>query len=340
MNHVPDGIGLMSPTVSDCRVCNPIESPRVNPRPIIAEGMDEAVSQQVGAYLQVARAPFLALPVTLAGLGTATAVLAGGFDPLAALLAFVGLLVLHVSINARNEYRDFQSGVDLATDPTPYSGGSGTLPAGDLQPAAAQRLAMVTAGIGALIGAYFVLVVGIVFVPIIILGAVSVLFYTSHLTRYGLGELFAGLGLGGLPVVGTGLVQVGSITPAMLLAAVPATLLTFNLLLLNEFPDVEADRRGDRRNLIHRFGRSKAGIVYVAMGVGVPLSIVAGTFLGHLPLTALLGVLPSVLLARAAKWALTEPATDLPVAAQSDNVRWILATNVALAVGLVVSVVL
>ncbi|MDR5656645.1 prenyltransferase [Halodesulfurarchaeum sp. HSR-GB] len=295
-----------------------------------------SATDRVQGYLQVARAPFLALPVTLILLGSAAAVVAGGFDPVAAILAFVGLLSLHVSINARNEYRDYQSGVDHETDPTPFSGGSKTLPEGELEPVAAKRLATVTAGIGAVIGGYFIVEVGLLLVPITIVGAISVLFYTSHLTRYGLGELFAGLGLGGLPVLGTGLVQVGSITPEMLVASVPATLLTFNLLLLNEFPDVAADRRGDRQNLIHRLGRSAAGWIYVAAGLGVPLAIVAGWAGGVFPAWGLLGILPSLLLARPARWAITEPDTDLPVGAQRDNVLWILATNAVLALGLIV----
>lgn len=288
---------------------------------------------QIAAYLRVARAPFLALPVTLVVLGSATAALDGGFDPVAAGLAFLGLLALHVSINARNEYRDYQSGVDFETDPTPFSGGSGALPEGAIDPVAARRLATATAVVGALVGAYFLLEVGLVLLPILVVGAISVLFYTSHLARYGLGELFAGLGLGGLPVLGTALVQVGSITPAMILASVPATILTFQLLLLNEFPDVEADRTGNRKNLIHRLGRPAAGQLYVLAGLAVPASILGGWLLGPLPFWSLLGAVPSVLLVRPARWALTRPETELPVDAQRDNVLWILGTNLALALG-------
>ena len=292
---------------------------------------------RLAAYARVARAPFLALPVTLVVLGTATAALDGGFDPVAAGLAFLGLLALHVSINARNEYRDYQSGVDFETEPTPFSGGSGALPEGAIDPVAARHLATATAMVGALVGAYFLLEVGLVLLPILVVGAISVLFYTSHLARYGLGELFAGLGLGGFPVLGTALVQVGSITPAMILASVPATILTVQLLLLNEFPDVEADRMGNRKNLIHRLGRPAAGKLYVVAGLAVPVSILGGWLLGPLPRWSLLGAVPSLLLLRPSRWALTRPETELPVDAQRDNVLWILGTNLALALGFAVS---
>lgn len=293
-----------------------------------------ALGERLRAYVKVARAPFLSLPVTLVLLGTATAWIEDGFDPVAASLAFLGLLFLHISINARNEYRDYKSGVDLETEPTPFSGGSKTLPEGEIEPVAAKRLATVTAGFGALIGGYFIIDVGLLLVPITILGAISVLFYTSHLTRFGLGELFAGLGLGGLPVLGTGLVQVGAITPLLIAVSVPSTLLTFDLLLLNEFPDQEADRKGNRRNLIHRLGRETAGLVYVAAAIGVPLSIALAWGIGLFPAWAVLGVLPSVLLVRPVSWAITAPETAVSLDAQRDNVLWILGTNSLLAVGI------
>lgn len=302
--------------------------------------MDGASVPRVQAYMRIARAPFLALPITLILLGSATAVQAAGFDPVAAALALFGLVALHISVNARNEYRDYESGVDAETERTPFSGGSGALPEGALEPAAARRLAAVTAAAGAIVGGYFVVTVGVLLVPIAVLGAVSVLFYTSHLTRYGLGELFAGLGLGGLPVLGTGFVQVGSITPAMVAASVPSTFLTLNLLLLNEFPDVEADRKGDRLNLIHRLGRPAAARIYVTAGLAVPASIVLGWLVGPFSRWALIGVLPSVLLARPAGWAIGQPESALPLPAQRDNVLWILATNVALAGGLILPAVL
>lgn len=297
-------------------------------------------TERLQGYIRVARAPFLALPVTLVLLGSAVAAGSGEFDPVAAGLAFLGLLSLHVSVNARNEYRDYHSGVDHRTEPTPFSGGSKTLPEGELEPKAAKRLGLVTAGIGAVIGVYFLVTVGLILLPIFVVGAVSVLFYTSHLARYGLGEFFAGLGLGGLPVLGTALVQVGQVTLPMLLASVPATLLTFNLLLLNEFPDEEADKVGDRKNLIHRFGRRIAGWIYVVAGVGVPGSIVLAWVLGPFLAWALLGVLPSLLLVKPVSWAISRPNEAVPLPALRQNVLWILGTNTFLGMGLVAPVLI
>ena len=94
------------------------------------------------------------------------------------------------------------------------------------------------------------------------LGAAAVLFYSNVFARAGLGELFAGLGLGALPVWGSAWVQGQPPGAAALWAGVPAFFMTFDLLLLNEFPDEQADRAGGRRNLVLLLGRRGAALVY------------------------------------------------------------------------------
>lgn len=46
-----------------------------------------------------------------------------------AALALLGALSAYISVNVFNEYIDFKTGLDLVTRRTPFSGGSGTLPA-------------------------------------------------------------------------------------------------------------------------------------------------------------------------------------------------------------------
>ena len=293
---------------------------------------------RVAPYAAVARAPFLLLPVALVAAGAAVGLTVGAFDPVATLLALVGLVALHVAVNALNEASDFETGIDLATEPTPFSGGSKTLPADELTPTAARRLGYAGVAVGAAVGAYFLVTVGWVLVPVYVLGAVTVLAYTTVLTRYGIGELGAGLGLGALPVVGTVLVQGGPVPPATWPVAVAAFAATFNLLLLNEFPDELADRAGGRRNLVHRLGRHRAALLYVAVVLLAPVALVVGVALGQLPALALLGAVPTVVLARPVSWALTMPSTAVSTDALRENVIWVLATNLMVAAGLVVAV--
>lgn len=295
---------------------------------------------RIAPYVGVARGPFLALPVTLVAAGAAAAATEGAFSWSASLLALLGLLLLHAAVNAFNEASDMATGIDLHTVRTPFSGGSGTLPAGLLTVRAARVFAWTCAVAGGLIGIQFALHLDVLFVVLLALGAVSVLFYTAIFARSGLGELFAGLGLGLLPVWGAAWVQGQRPGAAALWAGVPAFFMTFNLLLLNEFPDEAADRQGGRRNLVLLLGRRGAALVYAAAALLTPATIVAAVALGVWPAWALAAALPSALLVKPLAWAFGDTARPVPLPAMGANVVWNLATNSVLAAALALSIAL
>jgi 1,4-dihydroxy-2-naphthoate octaprenyltransferase len=290
---------------------------------------------KLAACAGVARAPFLLLPVTLVASGAAAAAYDDRASVLASLFALIGLVALHAAVNAFNEASDMKTGIDLHTSRTPFSGGSGTLPSGALSVGGAVGVGVVGSAIGLVIGLYFVWRLGWwPLVPIMALGALSVLIYTQVLARSGAGEFFAGLGLGLLPVVGTALIQHGVIGPAAWAAGIPAFLMTFNLLLLNEFPDEEADRAGGRRNLVLLLGRQTAARVYTLAAVATPLAIAAAVLAGALPPLALIGCLPFWFTVPAIRWAISQPHDPVPIPALAGNVIWNLATNTLVAIGL------
>lgn len=294
------------------------------------------------AYAGVARAPFLLLPVVLVAAGTAASMVDGGFDPIRTGLALAGLLAMHVAVNTLNELSDLRRGIDLETRPTPFSGGSKTLPEGRLSPTRARWLASGSAAVGTAIGFWFLVVVGWKLLPILALGALAVFGYSDLLARIYVGEIFAGLGLGALPVLGASLVQDGGLGAASWAASVPAFLMTFDLLLLNEFPDEAADRRGGRRNLVLGLGRPAAALVYLEAGLLVPVWIVGAVAAGWLPLPALWAATPSLLLILPARWVfstLRGSREPVPIPALASNVAWNLATNAVLAAGLVAAAI-
>jgi 1,4-dihydroxy-2-naphthoate octaprenyltransferase len=292
------------------------------------------------SFAGVARAPFLTLPIALVSVGAASAAYDGSFDWIRTAVAFVGLLSLHIAANVLNEVSDMRTGIDKNTERTPFSGGSGMLPAGAMSMQSARVFGYVTAAIGLAIGIWFYVLVGWPLVPFMVLGAIFVVGYTDVLTKIGIGEVAAGLGLGGLPVAGVALVQAGVIGPAAIAAAIPATFMTFNLLLLNEFPDEVADREGGRRHLVIQLGRSNAAIVYAVAGLLTPISIIVSVFLGSLPLVALVAVLPSLLLVKPLQWAFKVPNEAVPIPALGANVAWNHLTNVVLAGALVAGIYL
>jgi len=288
-------------------------------------------------WLGVARAPFLILPLTLVASGAAAAAYDGGASWTASILAAIGLVALHAAVNAFNEASDFRTGIDFHTERTPFSGGSGTLPSGALPPSGALIVAWGGTIVGVAIGVWFLTQVGWLLVPIGLVGLFVILAYTDVLARAAIGEVAAGLGLGLLPVIGAALVQEGRIGPAAWAASVPAFCMTFNLLLLNEFPDEAADRAGGRRNLVLVLGRRPAAIVYAVAALATPASIVVAVAMGALPLVALAAALPSLAIVPAVSWAFARPSEPVPIPAMGGNVIWNLATNTVLALALLVA---
>lgn len=293
----------------------------------------------IKSFAGVARAPFLLLPLTLVASGAAAAAWDGFFSWPRTLLAAVGLVALHMAVNIFNEWSDMRTGIDLRTERTPFSGGSGTLPAGGMSTGTAFWFAVVCSGLGLAIGVWFFRQFGWVLVPIFLAGAISVVAYTDVLARIGVGEMAAGFGLGAGSVIGAALVQSGAWSEAAAWAAIPAFFMTFNLLLLNEFPDETADREGGRRNLVILMGRQKAAVVYAVAGLCTPVAIVFAVAAGALPLVCLVAIVPSLLLAKPLKWAFRDPGASVPIPALGSNVIWNLATNTLLAIALTVATV-
>jgi 1,4-dihydroxy-2-naphthoate octaprenyltransferase len=242
------------------------------------------------AWFLVLRPPFLLLSVVLVLLGTAISFSVGFFDWLRFVLTLLGLLLAHISVNVFNEYFDYKSGIDLETTQTPFSGGSGVLPQGLLKPESVYRFGVVCLAAAALFGIYLTLVSGWKLLPLLILGGLVIYFYTSYLAKWLIGELWAGLGLGILPVLGCYFVQTGSYSLNAFIASVVPGFLTANLLLLNEFGDVEADKKGGRYHLVIALGRRKASRLYAGLMMVTYLWIIVGVVLKLMPPAGLLAL--------------------------------------------------
>jgi len=291
-------------------------------------------------FASVARAPFLLLPPTLVAAGAVAAAWDGSFFWARTLLALIGLVSLHMAVNILNEWSDMRTGIDLETERTPFSGGSGTLPAGGMGLKTALVFGLVCSGVGLAIGLWFLSKVGWILLPIMLAGAVSVLTYTDVLARFGVGEIAAGFGLGAGPVIGAALVQGGGWSDAAAAASIPAFFMTLNLLLLNEFPDEEADRGGGRRNLVILLGRKTAAWIYVVAGLATPAALIVAVILGVLPALCLVATLPSLLLVKPVQWAVSDPSKPVPIPALGANVVWNLATNSLVALTIIAAMFL
>lgn len=262
----------------------------------------------------------------------------GGFNLAYFVLAWVGTVLAHISVNVLNDYFDHRSRLDFHTQRTPFSGGSGILTAGLLEPTKVYILGLVSLFVAAVIGVYFIAVQGWGLLPILLIGGLSAYFYTPLFSRWQIGELLAGLGLGTLPVLGAYFVQMGGYSWEVLVVSLPPGFLTANLLLLNEFPDLEADRKVGRRNLVMALGTKMAGWLYTALLAATYLCIILGVAFRLMPLPALVGLLTLPVAFKAVQGALQHH-DDIPnlIPALAANVMTILGTDLLLTVGYVLA---
>ena len=241
----------------------------------------------------IMRVPFLVLTPACVLLGVGTAVWTSGHvNGLQVALLLVAAVCAHISVNAFNEYFDFQSGLDLKTRRTPFSGGSGSLPA---RPEMA-RLALVTAWVAfavtALTGLYFVFLRGPAILPLGLLGLFLLYAYTPWLTRNPILCLVApGLGFGPLMVMSVHYALTGHYSWTAFVASLVPFFLVSDLLLLNQFPDVEADQSIGRRHFPILIGRKASSLIYSAFLLAAFLSIGLGAAFGLLPAVCLIGLL-------------------------------------------------
>ncbi len=229
---------------------------------------------QVQVWAAQTRANFLLLAVFLVVIGLAFAALhhSAAFNWFHATLIMAGAISAHISVNLFNEYSDFQTKIDFNTERTPFSGGSGMLPSGRTKPGHVNIAAWLTLLFSAAIGVYFTIVSHYSIIIIALIGAIAITLYTPLLSKLLLGELFAGLALGSLVIIGAFIAMIAQPGMALsevlplevLLVSIPPGILTALLLLLNEFPDAEADKAGGRKHLVIVLGKKNASLFYAA----------------------------------------------------------------------------
>ena len=218
----------------------------------------------ISTILQTMRPSFLVLTLACVFLGLCTSLATGvSIDKVLFMLIFIGAMSAHISVNMLNEYHDFKSGLDFKTIKTPFSGGSGALPNNPKVAKLVLLLGLLTLFITIAIGIYFVRTIGVTILPIGIVGLVIIVTYTQWLNRMPRLCLIApGMGFGLLMVIGTHIVlTLGYSLLVWLVSLIPFFLIN-NLLLLNQYPDMQADASVGRKTFPLAFGIKRSNQVY------------------------------------------------------------------------------
>jgi len=220
--------------------------------------------------------PAAAAPVVV---GSAVAFAAGSWRPGPALACLAGALLLQIGANLANDYADFIAGADSHDRLGPLR----VTQAGLLRPHQVLAATWAVFAAATVVGAWLVALAGW---PIVVVGLAAIASawaYTAGpypLGYHGLGEPFVFVFFGLVAVAGTGFVQIGTMTTAAVVAALPMGLLATAILVVNNLRDIEADRVAGKRTLAARFGPRFARTEYLVLVVGAfavpPLAVAAG----------------------------------------------------------------
>jgi 1,4-dihydroxy-2-naphthoate octaprenyltransferase len=294
-------------------------------------------------YLQIfaaARPRFLILtPCCL--LPAVACVIAEGvpINNLNLILIFIAALAAHMSVNLFNEWEDFTSELDLHTQRTPFSGGSGTLPAYPEMADAVRAAAIISLSITIAIGLFLVGTGGWYLALIGLLGIGLIYFYTSKITHHAWLCLIApGLAFGPLMMGGAYMVLGGQNGLGVFMVSLVVFFLVNNLLLLNQFPDLEADKCFGRIHLPILIGRQNAAWFFVVFLVAAYLVLLIGIWLKILPVYSLLGGLTVLMAVPAANKVIQHAEyVELLKPTMALNVAITLATPVLVSIGIFLS---
>lgn len=237
------------------------------------------------------RPNFLVLPLVVMVLVMATASY-DGFRWSGYLMWMITLAAVaaHISVNLFNEAEDAASGLDDLTDKTPFSGGSGALQAYPQYWPWVAGFGYFFLGTVLVLGLFLIYLRGLAILYLGLLGVVLIVGYSRHITRMPwLSLISPGLAFGPIMLIGGYFALTGSASLTVLGLSLLVFLLVNNLLLLNQFPDAEADKSVGRLNWVIAQGKLASAQLF-----GVNLLLVYGLLAGLiglqiLPVQAALG---------------------------------------------------
>jgi 1,4-dihydroxy-2-naphthoate polyprenyltransferase len=212
------------------------------------------------------------------------------------ILTAAGVSSLHIGANLINDYFDHISGSDEKNKEGiyPFSGGSRVIQEGLIPSRHILLAAIICFTAAAGIGVYLFTASGF-WVPVFgLIGLASCVLYVHprfSLTNLGFGEFAVGLNLGILIIPGSYYVQTSTFSPSSFMLALPISITTMLILLVNEFPDYMGDALAGKRNAVVRLGRKKASHMLVFFLGLVLLLILTDVFLGFIPPWSLISLL-------------------------------------------------
>lgn len=249
----------------------------------------------VQAFVKAFRVHFVPpsfLPAILCGLIPLSR--EGVFQPWFFLLVVIGVTINHFGLNMIDDVFDYRHNADPlhGADKNPYTGGSGVLTSGLLTEKQLVAASFICFSVTALIGFYIAAVKGWPVLALGLFGLFCSIYYTVPPVKFGyrgFGELGLLVNFG--PVIGLGsyYVQAGYLDTEPFLISLVLGFMMWSMIIINEIPDFEEDRRAGKLNLVARYGRKAGACLYVLGLIAAYSVLFASIAFGIAPVFLLLG---------------------------------------------------
>ena len=209
------------------------------------------------------------LPVSISGViaGIGCAILVGSFRAAPAILCLAFAILAQIAANFGNEYYDFKNGIDKRG----RTGFRRGVTEGEIAPKAMKAATFITLGIAAVVGCAM-----LIYGPwwLILVGILIISFALAYsagpypLSHHGLGDIAVVIFFGIVPVVFTWYLQTSSWDSLALVIETSLTigLLAANVLVVNNYRDMEDDAAVGKRTTVVIFGRKVMSIAYLLSG--------------------------------------------------------------------------
>ncbi len=211
--------------------------------------------------------------------GSALAYRDQGFNAIVAFFALIGALLLQILSNLTNDYYDFLKGIDTEERKGPLR----VMQAGLLSKKEMQWGIFINILLAGLVGLYLIYIGGL---PILLIGLFSIIFAILYsggpypLSSLGLGDLFVFIFFGLVAVPGTYFVLSGGLTYLAFIVAIPPGVLITGILVVNNYRDLDTDKKANKRTLAQVLGKGGTQIYYATL-LGVAYLVPVYLFFIH-----------------------------------------------------------
>lgn len=218
------------------------------------------------AWLLAARPKTLtgaSVPVMIALAMAYTDLQGNGFRIIPAVLCALFAFVMQIDANFVNDYFDFISG----KDDEQRLGPPRACAMGWIDVAKMKVGIVITTVIACIIGLPLVIYGGVEMILVGVLCVVFCFLYTTLLASRGLGDLLVLVFFGIVPVCATYYLQTDTCIWVVFLASLACGLVIDTLLVVNNYRDIDNDRRAGKKTLIVMIGADKGRLLYLWLGI-------------------------------------------------------------------------